>query len=414
MTVPTTIDAAGWLRNYLEADDGDHDLAREMLAAFAQALMSAQASSQCLAGYGERSDERINSRNGYRHRDWDTRVGTIDLAIPKLREGSYYPVWLLEHRRRAEQALASVVAQCYVEGVSTRRVDDLVKAMGIDGMSPSQVSRLAATLDAKVAEFRNRPLDAGPYRYVWIDALTQKVREGGRVVNVSAVIATAVNVEGRREIIGFDIVTTESTASWTEFLRGLVARGLSGVELVISDAHGGIKAAIAQVLAGSSWQRCRTHFMANLCTKVPKASWPMVATLVRSIFEQPDRDSTWSQLDDVVNKLHEAGFADAADKVYDAADEILAFTAFPVEHWPKIRSNNPQERLNKEIRRRTDVVGIFPNRAAVIRLVGALLAEQTDEWAVARRYMSAESLAKPRHTEEVNDDEPTELEAAAG
>ena len=329
MTVPTTIDAAGWLRNYLEADDGDHDLARETLAAFVQALMSAQASSQCLAGYNERSDDRVNSRNGYRHRDWDTRVGTIDLAIPKLREGSYYPVWLLEHRRRAEQALASVVAQCYVEGVSTRRVDDLVKAMGIDGMSPSQVSRLAATLDAKVAEFRNRPLDAGPYRYVWIDALTQKVREGGRVVNVSAVIATAVNVEGRREIIGFDIVTTESTASWTEFLRGLVARGLSGVELVISDAHGGIKAAIAQVLAGSSWQRCRTHFMANLCTKVPKASWPMVATLVRSIFEQPDRDSTWSQLDDVVNKLHEAGFADAADKVYDAADEILAFTASP-------------------------------------------------------------------------------------
>lgn len=414
MTVPTTIDAAGWLRNYLEADDGDHDLAREMLATFAQALMSAQASSQCLAGYNERSDDRVNSRNGYRHRDWDTRVGTIDLAIPKLREGTYYPAWLLEHRRRAEQALASVVAQCYVEGVSTRRVDDLVKAMGIDGMSPSQVSRLAATLDAKVAEFRNRPLDAGPYRYVWIDALTQKVREGGRVVNVSAVIATAVNVEGRREIIGFDIVTTESTASWTEFLRGLVARGLSGVELVISDAHGGIKAAIAQVLSGSSWQRCRTHFMANLATKCPKASWPMVATLVRSIFEQPDRDSTWSQLDDVINKLHEAGFAEIADKVHDAADEILAFTAFPVEHWPKIRSNNPQERLNKEIRRRTDVVGIFPNRAAVIRLVGALLAEQTDEWAIARRYMSAESLAKPRHTEEVNNDEPTELATAAG
>ena len=286
--------------------------------------------------------------------------------------------------------------------------------MGIDGMSASQVSRLAATLDAKVAEFRDRPLDAGPYRYVWIDALTQKVREGGRVVNVSAVVATSVNNEGRREIIGFDIVTTESTASWTEFLRSLVARGLSGVELVISDAHGGIKAAIGQVLSESSWQRCRTHFMANLCTKVPKASWPMVATLVRSIFEQPDSDSTWSQLDDVVNKLHDAGFTDAADKVHDAADEILAFCAFPVEHWPKIRSNNPQERLNKEIRRRTDVVGIFPNRAALIRLVGALLAEQTDEWAVARRYMSAETLAKPRHTPEVNNDEPAELEAAAG
>lgn len=414
MTVPTTIDAAGWLRNYLESDDGDSDLAREMLAAFAEALMSAQASAQCQAAYGERSDERINSRNGYRHRDWDTRVGTIDLAVPKLREGSYYPSWLLEHRRRGEQALASVVAQCYVEGVSTRRVDDLVKAMGIDGMSSSQVSRLAASLDAKVAEFRNRPLDAGPYRYVWIDALTQKVREGGRVVNVSAVIATSVNNEGRREIIGFDIVTTESTASWTEFLRSLVARGLSGVELVISDAHGGIKAAIGQVLSEASWQRCRTHFMANLCTKVPKASWPMVATLVRSIFEQPDHDSTWSQLDDVVTKLSDAGFDDAANKVLDAAEEILAFTAFPVEHWPKIRSNNPQERLNKEIRRRTDVVGIFPNRAALIRLVGALLAEQTDEWAVARRYMSAESLAKPRHTPEVNHDDQPELNPAAG
>src|SRR5690606_6824387 len=399
MTVPTMIDAAGWLRNHLEADDADHDLVREMLAAFAQALMSAEASAQCGAAYGERSGERTNSRNGYRHRDWDTRVGTIDLAIPKVREGSYYPAWLLEHRRRAEQALASVVAQCYVEGVSTRRVDDLVKAMGIDGMSASQVSRLAASLDAKVAEFRNRPLDAGPYRYVWIDALTQKVREGGRVVNVSAVIATAVNVEGRREIIGFDIVTTESTASWTEFLRSLVARGLSGVELVISDAHGGIKAAIGQVLSGSSWQRCRTHFMANLATKCTKASWPMVATLVRSIFEQPDSDSTWSQLDDVINKLHDAGFAEIADKVHDAADEILAFTAFPVEHWPKIRSNNPQERLNKEIRRRTDVVGIFPTRAAVIRLVGALLAEQTDEWAIARRYMSAESRSEEHPSE---------------
>lgn len=414
MTVPTMIDAAGWLRNYLESDDADHDLVREMLAAFAQALMSAEASMQCGAAYNERSDERTNSRNGYRHRDWDTRVGTIDLAVPKLREGTYYPVWLLEHRRRAEQALASVVAQCYVEGVSTRRVDDLVKAMGIDGMSASQVSRLAASLDAKVAEFRDRPLDAGPYRYVWIDALTQKVREGGRVVNVSAVIATAVNNEGRREIIGFDVVTTESTASWTEFLRSLVARGLSGVELVISDAHGGIKAAIAQVLAEASWQRCRTHFMANLASKCPKPSWPMVATLVRSIFEQPDRDSTWSQLYDVVNKLHDAGFGEIADKVHDAADEILAFSAFPVEHWPKIRSNNPQERLNKEIRRRTDVVGIFPHRAALIRLVGALLAEQTDEWAIARRYMSADSLTKPRHTEEVPDEPAGELEAVAG
>ena len=338
-----------------------------------------------------------NSRNGYRERRWDTRVGTIDLAVPKLREGSYFPAWLLTHRRRAEQALASVIAQAYVEGVSTRRVDDLVKAMGIEGMSRSEVSRLAAELDVKVAEFRERPLDAGPYRYVWIDALTQKVREGGRVVNVSAVIATAVNVEGRREIVGFDIVTTESTTSWTAFLRSLVARGLSGVELVISDAHGGIKNAIAAVLGEASWQRCRTHFMANLASKVPKASWPMIATMVRSIFEQPDRDTTWSQLGDVVDRLTQAGFCDTANTVLDAADDILAFSAFPVEHWPKIRSNNPQERLNKEIRRRTDVVGIFPNRAAVTRLVGALLAEQTDEWAIARRYMTAETLGKARH-----------------
>ena len=216
------------------------------------------------------------------------------------------------------------------------------------------------------------------------------------MVNVSVVIATATNAEGKREIVGFDIATTEDTASWTAFLRSLVARGLAGVELVISDAHGGIKAAIAAVLAEASWQRCRTHFMANLASRVPKTTWPMIATMVRSIFEQPDKESTWSQLADVTSKLTEAGFCDVATYLLDAADDILAFTAFPVDHWPKIRSNNPQERLNKEIRRRTDVVGIFPNRQAVIRLVGAILAEQTDEWAVARRYVSVESLKVSR------------------
>jgi transposase-like protein len=414
VTVPSTLDAAGWLRNHLDGDDGDTDLARAMLQAFAEALMSAEASMLCQAGYGERTEERVNSRNGYRDRRWDTRVGTIDLNVPKLREGSYFPAWLLTHRRRAEQALASVIAQAYVEGVSTRRVEDLVEAMGIAGISRSEVSRLAAELDAKVAEFRERPLDAGPYRYLWIDALTQKVREGGRVVNVSAVVATAVNVEGRREIVGFDIVTTESTVAWTAFLRSLVARGLSGVELVISDAHGGIKAAIAAVLGEASWQRCRTHFMANLATRVPKSNWPMIATLVRSIFEQPDRDATWSQLGDVIDRLTQAGFCDLANDVLDAADDVLAFSAFPVEHWPQIRSNNPQERLNKEIRRRTDVVGIFPNRPAVIRLVGALLAEQTDEWAIARRYMSAETLAKPRHHDTSPADPRAAIEAATG
>ncbi len=418
MTVPTTIDAGAWLGKYLELDDADTDLPRAMLAAFAEAVMSAEASMQCGAGYGERTDERTNSRNGYRHRPWDTRVGTIDLAVPKLRSGVYSPEFLLQPRRRAEQALVAVVCQAYVEGVSTRRVDDLVKAMGIEGISRSEVSRMAAELDAKVAEFRDRPLDAGPYRYLWIDGVTQKVREGGRVVNVTAVIATAANAEGRREIVGFDIVTTEDTASWTEFLRGLVARGLSGVELVISDAHGGIKAAISQVLSDASWQRCRTHFMANLASRVPKASWPMVATVVRSIFEQPDRDTTWAQLGDVVDKLNTTGFADAAIYLLDAANDILAFSAFPTEHWPKIRSNNPQERLNKEIRRRTDVVGIFPNRRAVIRLMGAILAEQTDEWLITKRYMSVESLKIPALTtvspEERRTATDAALEAAAG
>jgi len=413
VTVPTIIDATAFADKYLTGGDGDHDLARVMLSTFAEALMSAQASAMCDAGYNERTDERSNSRNGYRHRPWDTRVGSIDLAIPKLRENTYYPSWLLEPRRRAEQALVAVIGQAYIEGVSTRRVDDLVKAMGIDGISRSEVSRMAAELDTRVAEFRNRPLDAGPYRYLWIDALTQKVREGGRVVNCSVVVATAVTVDGRREIAGFDIVTTESTAAWTEFLRGLVDRGLSGVELVISDAHGGIKAAIAAVFEGASWQRCRTHFMANLSSRVPKGDWPMVATLVRSIFEQPDRDATWDRLGDVVDKFTQAGFVDVATYLLDAADDILAFSAFPVEHWPKIRSNNPQERLNKEIRRRTDVVGIFPNRAAVIRLVGALLAEQTDEWATTKRYMSAETLKTPRHAGAAPTDPRPAIDAAS-
>ncbi len=329
MNVGTTIDAAAWLGKYLEGAGGDTDLAQAMLAAFAEALMSAEASMQCGAAYGERTPERENSRNGYRLRPWDTRVGSIELAVPKLRRGVYSPEFLLQPRRRAEQALVAVICAAYVEGVSTRRVDDLVKAMGIDGISKSEVSRMAAALDQVVTEFKERPLDQGPYRYVWIDALTQRVREGGRVVNISAVIATAVNAEGRREIIGFEIATTEDTAAWTAFLRALVARGLSGVELVISDAHGGIKAAIALVFSDASWQRCRTHFMANLASRCAKANWPMIATLVRSIFEQPDRDTTWSQLADVTDKLTQAGFVDVVTYLLDAADDILAFSAFP-------------------------------------------------------------------------------------
>jgi transposase-like protein len=413
VNVPTTIDAAAWLGKYLEGANGDTDLAQAMLAAFAEALMSAEASMQCGAAYGERTPERENSRNGYRLRPWDTRVGSIELAVPKLRRGVYSPEFLLQPRRRAEQALVAVICAAYVEGVSTRRVDDLVKAMGIDGISKSEVSRMASALDKVVTEFKERPLSEGPYRYLWIDALTQRVREGGRVVNVSAVIATAVNAEGKREIIGFEIATTEDTAAWTAFLRALVARGLSGVELVISDAHGGIKAAIAQVFSDATWQRCRTHFMANLASRVAKGNWPMIATLVRSIFEQPDRDTTWSQLADVTDKLTQAGFVDVVTYLLDAADDILAFSAFPAEHWPKIRSNNPQERINKEIRRRTDVVGIFPNRAAVIRLVGALLAEQTDEWAITKRYMSAESLKTTKVLDPSPEDPRPAIDAAA-
>jgi transposase-like protein len=282
-----------------------------------------------------------------------------------------------------------------VEGVSTRRVDDIVKAMGIEGISKSQVSAMAKELDAMVEAFRSRPLDAGPYTYIWLDALTQKVREGGRVVNVAVVVATGVNNEGLRESLGFDVITTEDGAGWTAFLRNLVARGLSGVALVVSDDHKGLKAAIAAVLPGAVWQRCRVHFGRNLMTRVPKASQGMVATLVRTIFEQPDHDSVWAQHARVVDQL--AGrFDDAATMLADAAEDLLAFSTFPAEHWSNIRSNNPQERLNKEIRRRTDVVGIFPNRAAVVRLVGAVLSEQNDEWAVAKRYMGSESLAKAR------------------
>ena len=391
--VTDSIDVSEWLRKRLAEESPD--LLREMVQSVAEALMSAEADAICGAAYGERSPERINTRNGYRDREWDTRVGTIELAIPKLRAGSYFPDWLLEPRRRAERALIAVVAECYVRGVSTRRVEGLVRTLGIETMSKSQVSELVQSLDPLVADFRNRPLDAGPYTYLWIDALVHRVREGGRIVSVATVVATGVNADGHREILGVDVVTAESGPAWTAFLRGLVARGLSGVQLVISDAHEGLKGAIAAVLDGASWQRCRTHCMRNLLTRVPKAAQSMVATLVRSVFEQPDAASVWDQHARVLGQLEER-FPQAAAMLADAAPDLLAFTAFPTEHWRQIWSNNPQERLNKEIRRRTDVVGIFPNREAIIRLVGASLTEQNHEWAVTRRYMSAESLLKAR------------------
>jgi transposase-like protein len=391
--VTNTMGAAALVRKYLESDAGSELLA-EMVKMAAELLMDAEVGVLCNAGYGQRTEDRVNSRNGHRERRWDTRAGTINLEIPKLRKGSYLPS-LLEPRRRAEQALVSVICQAYVEGVSTRRVDDLVKSMGIDGMSKSQVSELAKNLDQKVAEFRNRPLDAGPYTYVWLDALFHKVREGGRVVSVATVIATGVNADGHREVLGVDVFTTEDGAGWMAFLRGLVARGLSGVALVISDAHEGLKNAIASVLPGAVWQRCRTHAMRNLLTRVPKAAQAMVATLVRTVFAQSDPDQVRAQFARVVDQL-EAQFPAAAELLTDAESDLLAFATFPVEHWRQIWSNNTQERLNRELRRRTDVVGIFPNRAALIRLAGAVLAEQNDEWAVARRYMSTESLTKAR------------------
>ena len=382
-------DVVAWLRQQLQ--EAHPDLLREMLATMVGELMGAEAQAVCGAEFGERSSERTNSRNGYREREWDTRAGTLPLAIPKLRQGSYFPNWLLEPRRRAERALVTVIAQAYVAGVSTRRVEGLIQTLGIAGISKSQVSVMAKSLDGMVDEFRNRPLDGGPYTYLWIDALTQRCRDGGRVVNVCTAIATAVNADGQREILGVDVFTAEDGAAWTSFLRGLAARGLTGVRLVISDDHLGLKQSIAAVLPGAGWQRCRVHFVRNLLTRVPKSAQTLVATLVRSIFAQPEQEAVWAQHGRMVEQLTER-FPAAAALLAEAGPDVLAFATFPREHWRQIWSNNPQERLNREVRRRTDVVGIFPDRAAVVRLVGAVLAEQHDEWLVARRYLSVESL----------------------
>ncbi len=389
--VEHTMDVSSWLRKQLE--ETSPDLLRVMVKDFAEALMSADADAVCGAGYGERSPERLNRRNGYRERDWDTRVGSIELAVPKLREGSYFPGWLLQPRRRAEQAFVSVIADAYLAGVSTRRVEKLVQQLGVERMSKSQVSRLAKSLDQIVEDFRTRPLDGAPFAYVTLDALVVKCREGGRTVNVCVVHAVGVNRDGFRESLGLDVVTAEDGAAWLAFVRGLVARGLDGVKLVSSDAHPGLVDAIAATLTGASWQRCRTHFMRNLLTRVPKSAQSFVATMVRTIFAQPDAATVHEQHARIVAQL-ESRFPEAAALLDEAGPDLLAFTGFPKEHWRQLWSNNSLERLNKEIRRRTDVVGIFPDRASIIRLVGALLAEQNDEWAVARRYMSADSITK--------------------
>jgi transposase-like protein len=392
MAAPHSVDPAQLAEHLAQASP---DVLREMVATMANALMSAQADQLCGAEYGARSPERSNRRNGYRARAWDTRAGTVELAVPKLRQGSYFPEWLLTHRRRAEQALITVVATAYLLGVSTRRVERLAEQLGIKSLSRSQVSDMATHLDTQVSAFRERPLDADPYTFVWVDALTVKVREDGRVVNVHALIATGVNADGHREILGLDVASGEDGAGWLAFLRGLVARGLSGVQLVISDAHPGLVAAIGSALPGASWQRCRTHYLRNLLTRVPKSAQRHVATQVRTVFDQADADAVTAQFDRVVDTLA-VKYPDASTHLENAREDLLAFTGYPHEIWRQIWSNNPQERLNKEIRRRTDVVGIFPGRDALIRLVGAVLAEQSDEWTEGRRYMSLDVLAKSR------------------
>ncbi len=371
--------------------EGDVDFLREGVRVLSQALMEVEVAQHVGAERYERTGERRGERNGYREREWDTRVGTIPLRVPRARDGGYFPS-LLEPRRRAEQALVAVVREAYVRGVSTRRVDGLVQALGLEGISKSQVSRLCETLDAAVERFRGRRLE-GHYPYVWLDATFVKVRRDDRVVAMAVVIAVGVRTTGEREVLGLEVGLSEDGAFWTQFLRGLVARGLAGVQLVVSDAHEGLKGAIAAVLQGAAWQRCRTHFMRNALTLVPKGAQELVAATIRTVFAQPDAElarETWRRVADGFR----ARYPKLAQLLDDAQEEVLAYLAFPREHWRQIWSNNPLERLNKEVKRRTDVVGIFPNEQAVIRLVGAVLAEQHDEWQVSRRYLSAESLAK--------------------
>jgi putative transposase len=370
--------------------EGDADFLREGVRVLSQALMELEVTRHVGAERHARTAERTGQRNGYRERAWDTRVGTLELRVPRVRDGSFYPA-LLEPRKRAERALVAVVQEAYVQGVSTRRVDELVRALGIEGLSKSQVSRLCQELDAEVERFRTRRL-AGPYPYVWLDATFVKVRDGGRVVSLAVVLAIGVRATGEREVLGLDVGPSEDGAFWLQFLRGLVARGLAGVRLVISDAHEGLKGAIAAALQGATWQRCRVHFVRNALAHVPKSAAQMVAATIRTVFAQPDPASAREQWRRVADGFR-ARFPRLAALLDEAEADVLAYLAFPPQHWRQVWSNNPLERLNKEVKRRTDVVGIFPNAAAALRLVGAVLAEQHDEWQVSRRYFSAESLA---------------------
>jgi putative transposase len=376
----------------IRAGDGT-DTLREAMRLVLQELIELEASQVIGAARYERTDERTTHRNGSRSRLLSTKAGDVELHIPKLREGSFFPA-LLEPRRRIDRALWAVIMEAYVHGVSTRKVDDLVTALGIDaGISKSEVSRICAELDGVVAAFRERRLDHTTFPYLFLDATYVKAHEGASVVSKAIVIATGVTAHGEREVLGLAVGDSEDGAFWTTFLRSLRSRGLSGVRLVISDAHEGLKGAITAILLGSAWQRCRVHFLRNVLARIPKGSAEMVLAAVRTIFAQPDAASAREQLDEIVDKLT-ARFPMAAEMLSSAREDLLAYTAFPVAHWRKIWSTNPLERVNKEVKRRTDVVGIFPNEAAVMRLAGAVLLEIHDEWQVAsRRYLSEGSMA---------------------
>ena len=367
----------------------DHDLLREMMTFVVNRMMDLDVEGITHAAYGERSADRSNSRNGYRERPWHTTVGTVPVAIPKLRKGSYFPPFL-EARRTSDKALIAVIQEAYVHGVSTRSVDDLAKAMGLDGISKSQVSRLCEEIDVRVKTFLERPIE-GTWPYLWIDATYVKVRQGGRIISVAVIIAVAANTDGRREILGMAVGPSEAETFWTDFLRSLTRRGLRGVKLVISDSHEGLKKAAAKVLS-ATWQRCSVHFMRNAMASVNVKQRGMVAAAIRTATAQETEKEAHAEWKSVAERLRER-FPRVAALMEEAEHDVLAYMSFHKSHWPQIRSTNPIERLNREVKRRTNVVSIFPNEAAIVRLVGAILLEQNDEWAVSRRYMSLETMA---------------------
>jgi transposase-like protein len=369
----------------------DLDFLREGVKVLAESIMELEVNEKTGAELYERNPQRASYRNGYRERPWDTRVGTISLKIPRVREGSYFPS-LLEPRRRVEQALLTVIQEAYVLGVSTRKVEDLVRSLGMEGISKSEVSRICQGIDEEVEKWRHLPLE-DRYPYLWLDATYVKVRQIGRVTSQAVIVAYAVRENGERKVIGLEVGPSEDAAFWMEFLRSLVVRGLRGVQLVISDAHVGLREAIGSVLAGAAWQRCRVHFLRNALVRVPKSVQPMTAAAIRTIFAQPDRENASLQLRRVADSLR-LRFGNVSRLLEETEEELLAYMAFPREHWRQLYSTNPLERLNKEIKRRSNVVGIFPNPEAVIRLVGAVLMEQQDEWEIGRRYFSMESMRK--------------------